>query len=162
MSDQPQKILVVEDDTFFRGLLLRQLNDEGYVSVNVAEDGYQALNLLREDDIDLVLLDIGMPRLDGIGVLKQLKADTRLRSIPVIVISGVEEITSVVKCIELGAEQRRQWPSILERQRPAGRHLAVRRISSAPEGSAPTGTLPACAISFFLGWHQFAPEESRD
>jgi class 3 adenylate cyclase len=62
------------------------------------------LNLLREDDIDLVLLDIEMPGLNGIEVLKRLKADTRCGSIPVIMISGVEEITSVVQCIELGAE----------------------------------------------------------
>jgi len=104
VSDQPQKILVVEDDSFFRGLLVRQLNEEGYTSVKAAQDGYQALHLLRKDDIDLVLLDIEMPGLGGIEVLKRLKADAGLRNIPVIVISGVEEITSVVQCIELGAE----------------------------------------------------------
>jgi CheY-like chemotaxis protein len=75
----------------------------GY-TVEMAEDGRQALELLREQPFDLVLLDIIMPELDGYQVLEQMKADSRLRHIPVIVISAEQELDSVVKGIELGAE----------------------------------------------------------
>lgn len=104
MSEVCARILVVDDDEFSRKLLVRQLAIEGYLCVDVAEDGRQALDRLGREHADLVLLDIEMPQLDGIEVLRRLKADSHLRAIPVIVISGVGEIASVVQCIELGAE----------------------------------------------------------
>jgi DNA-binding response OmpR family regulator len=70
----------------------------------MAEDGRQALEMLRAQPFDLVLLDIVMPELDGYQVLEQMKADSALRDIPVIVISAEQELDSVVKGIELGAE----------------------------------------------------------
>ena len=69
----------------------------------MAENGREALDKMRAQPMDLILLDIMMPELDGFGVLEAMKADVALRDIPVLVISAVDDIGSVVKCIELGA-----------------------------------------------------------
>ena len=104
MKDGDPIILVVEDEDFNRTLILRHLKKEGYGNVEVAEDGKQAVEKMRSNDFDLVLLDIEMPELDGYGVLEQLKSDMRLRDIPVIMISSIDDMESIVKCIELGAD----------------------------------------------------------
>jgi len=70
----------------------------------LAEDGLVALQVLNESDFDLVLLDIEMPNLDGYGVLSAMRDDSRLRDIPVIVISAADEMDNVVRAIELGAQ----------------------------------------------------------
>src|SRR5262249_44445495 len=69
-----------------------------------AADGRQALDLLNSRPFDLVLLDIMMPNVNGYEVLSAMRADERLRHIPVIMISAVDAIDSVIRCIELGAE----------------------------------------------------------
>jgi phosphoserine phosphatase RsbU/P len=97
-------LLVVDDNEDNRYTLTRRLAREGYANVTTANDGRQALDLLRAQRFDLVLLDIMMPDLNGYQVLEQLKVDSRLRHVPVIMISAVEELESVVRCIELGAE----------------------------------------------------------
>lgn len=97
-------ILVVEDDRVNRLLLTRSLEADGH-SVATARDGLAALELLETDQLpDVVLLDIVMPGLDGFAVLEHIKADARLRDLPVIMISAVDEMESVVRCIEAGAE----------------------------------------------------------
>jgi class 3 adenylate cyclase len=98
------RILVVEDDDFASSLLVQLLASQGYRRVEVAADGRRALDRLGLGDIDLVLLDIEMPQLDGIEVLRRLKDDAGLSGIPVIVISAVEGVASIVRCIDLGAE----------------------------------------------------------
>ena len=97
-------LLVVDDNEDNRYSLSRRLGREGYTNVTTADDGRQALDLLRSKTFDLVLLDIMMPEVNGYEVLEQLKADAELRHIPVIMISAVEDLASVVRCIELGAE----------------------------------------------------------
>ena len=97
-------ILVVEDEAFNRGLLLRHLDREGYENVSEAENGRLALEVLRDGNFDLVLLDIQMPEMDGLEVLRAMRAEAALAAIPVIMISAVEELDSIVRCIELGAE----------------------------------------------------------
>jgi DNA-binding response OmpR family regulator len=98
------RILVVDDNEDNRFTLVRRLNRNGYTAVEEAINGRQALELLQAKPFDLVLLDIMMPEMDGYQVLEHLKKDLQLRHIPVIMISAVDEIDSVVKCIELGAE----------------------------------------------------------
>jgi sigma-B regulation protein RsbU (phosphoserine phosphatase) len=97
-------LLVVDDSEDNRYTLTRRLAREGFTSVVTAADGRQALDLLQECRFDLVLLDIMMPELNGYEVLERIKADKRLRHIPVIMISAVDQIESVIRCIELGAE----------------------------------------------------------
>ncbi len=96
-------ILVVDDNRLNRLKLSRALTQQGH-PVSEAENGREALEMLRSELFDLVLLDILMPEVDGFQVLREMKDDTDLRDVPVIVISALEEMDSVVKCIEMGAE----------------------------------------------------------
>jgi len=99
-------ILVVDDDQGNRDLLARRLVREGF-AVHTAADGQAALELLghqRSPPVELVLLDVMMPGLDGYEVLRRLKGDATLRELPVLMISALDEVGSVVRCIELGAE----------------------------------------------------------
>ena len=96
-------VLVVDDIEANRDVLTRRLERQGYTTAT-AENGREALERLRADNFDLVLLDIMMPEMDGYEVLQRLKADEALRHIPVIMISALNELDSVVRCIELGAE----------------------------------------------------------
>src|SRR5437868_532637 len=96
-------LLVVDDNSMNRIMLSRYLTKLGY-QATLASNGRQALDKLQGERYDLVLLDVEMPEMDGYQVLDHLKADPRLRDIPVIMISAVEELESVVRCIELGAQ----------------------------------------------------------
>ena len=96
-------ILVVDDDHGNREMLKRRLEKYGY-KVEVAENGRDALTSLENVHKDLVLLDLNMPGMDGQEVLAQLKNDARLRHIPVIMLSAVEEVDTIVRCVMLGAE----------------------------------------------------------
>lgn len=96
-------VLAVDDNEMNRDMLARRLEKQG-CTVTTAEDGLKALELLKAQSFDLVLLDIMMPGLDGRAVLQRLKADPVLRHIPVIMISALDEISSVIRCIEMGAE----------------------------------------------------------
>ncbi len=95
-------ILVVDDDSMNRILLSTSLKEEGYV-VETAEDGQQALEILHNKSFDVVLLDLLMPKMNGFQVLEQMKVDSKLEHIPVIVISSEDDMESVIKCIEMGA-----------------------------------------------------------
>jgi adenylate cyclase len=96
-------VLVVDDDPVNRKLLEHSLRRDGH-DVLTAADGYQALESVHLHNPDIVLLDVLMPGIDGFGVLEQLKDDSAYRDVPVIMISGLEDFGSVVRCIELGAE----------------------------------------------------------
>ena len=96
-------ILVVDDNRMNRLKLARGLENQGH-SVALAENGIQALEMVKNHTYDLILLDILMPEMDGYHVLEKLKYDDALRDIPVIVISAIDEMDSIIKCIEMGAE----------------------------------------------------------
>jgi CheY-like chemotaxis protein len=98
-----KRILVVEDTDVNRVLLRRRLEKQGF-DVTEAADGRIALDLVRRSVFDLVLLDIMMPEVGGYEVLEQLKADPDTAALPVIMISAIDEMSSVVRCIEAGAE----------------------------------------------------------
>jgi adenylate cyclase len=101
---QPRSvILVVDDNDDNRDLLARRLRRQGYEVVTAA-GGRAALDALAEAPVDLVLLDVMMPDLDGYAVLQRVKGDSTLRDIPVLMISALDEMDSVVRCIQLGAE----------------------------------------------------------
>jgi signal transduction histidine kinase len=103
MVAEEGRILVVDDNRVNRLKLSISLKQEGY-AVTLAENGQQALDILKAQPQDAVLLDIVMPEMDGFEVLERIKGDAQLRDIPVIVISAVDELDSVVRCIEQGAE----------------------------------------------------------
>jgi sigma-B regulation protein RsbU (phosphoserine phosphatase) len=97
-------LLIVDDNEDNRYTLTRRLNREGYDNLTTANNGREALDLLHSKPFDLVLLDIMMPDLNGYEVLEQMKVNAKLRDVPVIMISALSEIDSVIRCIELGAE----------------------------------------------------------
>ena len=96
-------ILVVDDNESNRTLIARRLIRDGY-TVTEATGGQEALDLLETRDVDLILLDLLMPEVNGYQVLEHLKASERLRDIPVIMISGLTDLEGVVRCIEAGAD----------------------------------------------------------
>jgi adenylate cyclase len=97
-------LLVVDDNEDNRYTLSLQLNAQGYHNIAIATNGNEALSVLHSKPFDLVLLDIMMPELNGYEVLERMRSSPELRNIPVIVISAIGELDSVVRCIELGAE----------------------------------------------------------
>ncbi len=102
-GERPAWILVVDDDAVNRRLLTGLLEQDGH-RVDTASDGRQALERLHSDPFDLALLDVLMPELDGYGVLAHMKEDDRLRHVPVLMITALDDIGSAVRCIELGAD----------------------------------------------------------
>ena len=96
-------ILVVDDNALNRDLLCRRMQRLGY-STDTAKNGIEALAQLTERSFDLVLLDIMMPEMNGYDVLKHMNADALLKHVPVIVISAKDEVDSITRCIEAGAE----------------------------------------------------------
>lgn len=130
VSDGGGIALVVDDSRVNRLVLIRQLIALG-LEVLEAENGSQALELLQAhaSDVDVVLLDVVMPELDGYETLATMKADEATRHIPVLIVSGVEELDSVVRCIELGATDylvKPINPRILEARLNAS--LAAKRL----------------------------------
>jgi class 3 adenylate cyclase len=96
-------VLIVDDDALNRTLLTKSLELDGH-RTTALDNGFAALASLDTDTPDLVLLDVEMPGIDGIEVLERLKADPRLQHVPVIMISGVEDTDSIVRCLEAGAD----------------------------------------------------------
>jgi two-component system cell cycle response regulator len=94
--------LVVDDNRMARMILSRALRELDVEPLE-AENGLHALQTLAQTPVDVVLLDLLMPELDGYGTLERIRTDDALRHIPVIVITAVDDLESVVRCIELGA-----------------------------------------------------------
>ena len=127
------KVLAVDDDGFNLDILAKFLHKQGHV-VTTAEDGLEALDILSKTSFDLILLDVMMPNLDGFETLKRIKEQENLLSTPVIMISALDELSSVIKCIECGAEDylpkpynstllRARVGACLERKAWVDRHL---------------------------------------
>jgi serine phosphatase RsbU (regulator of sigma subunit) len=102
-NHSPARVLIVDDLEVNRELLARRVSRQGH-AVGFAANGREALAALREAPWDLVLLDITMPELDGYQTLQAIKDDAALAGLPVIMVSAIEETDSVVRCIELGAD----------------------------------------------------------
>jgi signal transduction histidine kinase len=109
MGSTTGTVLVVDDDRISCIVLCNQLEMEGYTVV-AADHGRRAIELLCAKSFDLVLLDLLMPEMDGFQVLEYMKADDALRHIPVIVISALDEMGSVVRSIQMGATDHLSKP----------------------------------------------------
>jgi adenylate cyclase len=122
------RLLVVDDNETNRDLVSRQLARYGY-TVATAGDGREALELLERKDFDLVLLDVIMPVMHGVETLRRMRASERLRDIPVIMLSSLDETDSAVRCIEMGASDylaKPVQPTLLEARIAAA--LAIREM----------------------------------
>lgn len=96
-------LLVVDDNEINRDLICRQLERQGH-TVTAAENGRQALEIIQTGTFDMLLLDIMMPEMSGYQVLQRLKSSDVHRDVPVVVISALDEMDSVVRCIQMGAD----------------------------------------------------------
>ncbi len=101
--EAPGHLLIVDDDETNRDLLSRRLKREGH-TFETAENGKAALDIARRSSFDVILLDIMMPVMDGYQALQLLQADDELRKIPVIMLSGLDQVDSVARCIKMGAD----------------------------------------------------------
>ena len=104
MTPSEAEILVVDDNEDNRYTLTRRLKRLGYTKLTTAESGLEALDLIDQQSFDVVLLDIMMPGMNGYEVLEHLNQRDLLAGLPVIMISALTEMESIVRCIELGAE----------------------------------------------------------
>ena len=152
-------VLVVEDTDANRVMLRRRLEKQGF-DVTEAEDGRVALDVVRKHTFDLVLLDLMMPEVDGYEVLTELKKDPDLATIPVIIISAIDEMSSVVRCIEAGAEDYLNKPydpvllkarvnACLDKRRQRDEeldHLKALAALSAAAGAVESGTYDAALL----------------
>jgi CheY-like chemotaxis protein len=143
MAEDSSRLLIADDNKVNRLLLSRGVELLGH-RFALAENGRIALEKLRSEPFDLLLLDIEMPELDGFAVLEQLKADLHLRDVPVIVTSSVEGLDNIVRCINLGAEDYLPKPvnavllkaridASLEKKRMRDRQKAMVRRFATPE-----------------------------
>jgi len=103
MSSSRQKVLVVDDDPVILKVLGRFLAENGY-EVELAHDGSEALEKVRDDPPDLILLDVVMPRMDGIEVCRRLKSQKSTRLIPIVILTGLTDLEDKVRGIEAGAD----------------------------------------------------------
>jgi two-component system cell cycle response regulator len=142
---------VVDDYRMNRILLARYLGRLGY-RATLVENGRQALEHVQREACDLMLLDVEMPGMDGYQVLEQLQADPRLRAIPVIMLSAMDEVERVVRCLELGAQNylprpfhpvllRARLSASLERQ-----HLRDQEVDSLQQVERITAAIRAGAF----------------
>jgi len=97
------KILVVEDDSFLLQMYATKLKTEEY-KVFTASTGGEALRLVEKEDIDLILLDLNLPEVDGFNVLEELKSNSKTKHIPVLVLTNFSQKEDINRCLDLGAE----------------------------------------------------------
>lgn len=152
-TEKQTAILVVDDNEMNRDVLSRRLERQGY-RVVTAEDGVLALEAVQAEAFDLVLLDIMMPRMNGYEVLEALKHDPLHKAIPVIVISAMDDLESVVRCIELGADDYlfKPFNPVLLRAR-INASLSKRRFGLTPEQANYVRSLTSAVNELASGSH---------
>jgi DNA-binding response OmpR family regulator len=99
-----QNILLVEDDPFLIDIYTTKLKESGFL-VEVASDGEEAIRKVKEKPFDLMLLDIVLPKLDGWDILRQIKADSKLKDLKIIIISNLSQKEEVERGMNLGVEK---------------------------------------------------------
>jgi sigma-B regulation protein RsbU (phosphoserine phosphatase) len=129
----PGRVLVVDDNEMNRDLLVRRLRRDGH-EVTAVGDGAAALQRLAAEPFDVVLLDVVMPGLDGFAVLERIQADETLRQVRVIMVSAIDDVGSVARGIEMGAEDYLTKPinSVLLAARLTAA-LAKKRVADADQ-----------------------------
>jgi two-component system chemotaxis response regulator CheY len=103
MADHNMKFLVVDDSATMRRIVHSLLKDLGFTSVEEAEDGVMALQMLRSGHFDFVISDWNMPNMDGLTMLQNIRADEALKKIPVLMVTAEAEKKNVVTAAQSGA-----------------------------------------------------------
>jgi len=96
-------ILIVEDDKFVRDLYQHEFEKSGY-DIKVAEDGEIALKAVKESKLDCILLDVMLPKLDGLEVLRRVKGDSATKNIPVMILSNLGQDEIIRQALQIGAK----------------------------------------------------------
>jgi DNA-binding response OmpR family regulator len=102
MEPSQTKILIVEDEEILLTALSEELKQEGFQVVG-AKDGVEGVEKAKSEKPDLILLDLVMPRLDGIGALKEMKADAEIKDIPVVILTNLSDYDKISDALSLGA-----------------------------------------------------------
>jgi len=102
-ADPKMKFLVVDDFSTMRRIVRNLLKELGYTNVDEAEDGAQALSKLRSDKYDFVVSDWNMPNMDGLEMLKQIRADETLSKIPVLMVTAEAKKENIIEAAKAGA-----------------------------------------------------------
>lgn len=105
MKNSKKKIMIVEDDIFVRDIYEVKISSEGMESIS-AENGVEAMKKLEKEGImpDLILLDLNMPYLDGIGTLKKIRANEKFKNIPVILLTNLSDKENIETGMKMGAQ----------------------------------------------------------
>ena len=104
MNNQGKKILLVEDDKFLSEILVKRLGESGEFDIKLSETSQKALDLLEQETVDLILLDLILPGMDGFEFLKRAKDNPKISTIPIIVLSNLSQETEIEKAKNLGAK----------------------------------------------------------
>ncbi len=104
MADPARKIMVIEDDRFLSSLIKARLEKEGFVVIQ-AFDGEEALQTLKQERPNLIILDLIMPKLTGFEVLQSISMSPGLEKIPVVILSNLAQASDIEKARELGAKE---------------------------------------------------------
>tara|TARA_B100001971_G_C17701099_1_gene291716 strand:- start:112 stop:489 length:378 start_codon:yes stop_codon:yes gene_type:complete len=104
MNNQGKKILLVEDDKFLSEILVKRLGESGEFDIKLSETAQKALDLLEQETVDLILLDLILPGMDGFEFLKRAKDNPKISTIPIIVLSNLSQETEIEKAKNLGAK----------------------------------------------------------
>ncbi|MBD2179117.1 response regulator [Pseudanabaena sp. FACHB-1998] len=140
MEFQNFQVLIVDDNEINRDMLARRLRRKDF-DLSMAVDGREALSMIQSQPYDLILLDIMMPEVDGYAVLKYIKKESRFHNIPVIMISALEEMDSVMKCMEIGADDYLTKPFDPDMLKAAVNRCLADKIK--PAGRPPSNPTPA-------------------
>jgi signal transduction histidine kinase len=165
-------VLVVDDNATNRNVLSRRLERQGY-AVEEASNGEMALDRIAIESFDVVLLDIMMPVMDGFEVLDRMRQDRRMRTVPVVVISALDEIDSVVRAIEMGAEDylfkpfdpvllRARIGALIERKRLVNELAVQAKLASLGALTAGIAHEIRNPLNFVLNFAQLAEEAARE
>ncbi|MAG12305.1 response regulator [bacterium] len=104
MDNQGKKILLVEDDKFLSEILVKRLGESGEFEIKLSETVQGALDFFKQETVDLILLDLIMPGMDGFEFLKKAKDNPKISAIPIIVLSNLSQETEIEKAKDLGAK----------------------------------------------------------
>ena len=99
-----KKILIIEDDPFLSEMYLAKLSQSGF-KTEIAADGKKGMEKIKTSRPDLILLDIVLPKIDGFEILKKIKKDSKLKKIPVILLTNLGQKNEVEKGLNLGADE---------------------------------------------------------